>query len=185
MKSRSLFAVLFAVAAFAAAASAQNKAVNFSGTWELDVARSKLGERSMIESQALTVNQTDKDITIQTVTKRTPPPASAAGNERRGGRGGGFGGGDNNVTYTLDGKETKTEIEGRMGKIPVTRKAKIDAGKLQLSSSTTFSGPNGDITNSNKEKWELSADGKTLTVTAEREGMRGTESTTRVYTKKA
>ena len=184
MKSRSLFAVLFALSSFAAAASAQNKAVNFSGTWELDVARSKLGERSMIESQTLTVSQTDKDITIQTATRRTPPPASSAGIERRGGRGGGFGGGDNNVTYTLDGKETRTEIEGRMGKIPVTRKAKIEIGKLQLSSSSTFTGPNGDVTNSSKENWELSADGKTLTINAEREGMRGTGSTTRVYTKK-
>ena len=185
MKRNFFVLAIFAVMALAISAAAQDKTANFSGTWELDVAKSKLGDRAMIESQTLTVTQTDKDITIKTDTKRTPPPADAAASPRAGGRmGGGFGGGDDNVTYTLDGKEVKTEVDGRMGKMPVTRSAKISGGKLQISSSRTFTGQNGEMTMTNKEKWELSSDGKTLTINAERSGMRGAESTTKVFNKK-
>src|SRR3954466_2730632 len=98
---RNIFAMaVFSVMAFTISAAAQDKTANFSGTWNLDVAKSKLGERAMIESQTLTVTQTDKDITIKTDTKRTPPPADATPNARGGGGRGGFGGGDDNVTYT-------------------------------------------------------------------------------------
>jgi hypothetical protein len=192
MKYRYLAAMTVFAFIFAASAAAQNKAANFAGTWELDLSKSKLGERGgMIESQTLTVTQTDKEITIQTATKRTPPPADAAPNTRGGGRmggggfGRGFGGGDSATTYALDGKETKAEIEGRMGKIPVTLKAKADGSKLQLSSSSTFTGQMGDVTMTTKEKWELSSDGKTLTVETERSSPRGSESTTKVFTKKS
>jgi hypothetical protein len=175
---------MFAVMAMAISTAAQDKAVNFSGTWELDVAKSKLGDRAMIESQTVTVTQTDKDITIKTDTKRTPRPADAAASPRAGGgMRGGFGG-DDNVTYTLDGKEVKTEVEGRMGKMPVTRVGKISGGKIELSSSRTFTGQMGEMTMTTKEKWELSSDGKTLTINSERSGMRGTDSSTKVFTKK-
>ena len=97
--------------------------------------------------------------------------------------GGGFGGGDGTVTFNLDGKETKTEIEGRMGKMPVTQKAKWDGGKLQLSTSRTFTGQEGEMTMTTKDKWELSSDGKTLTINSEAQGPRGTNSTTMVYSK--
>lgn len=184
MKSKFVLAAVFSMFLLAITAAAQDKATNFAGTWQLDVSKSKLGDRAMIESQTLTVNQTDKDITIQTATKRTPPPADAAPNGRGGGRmGGGFGGGDNTVTFTLDGKETKTDVEGRMGKMPVTQKAKWDGGMLQLSTSRTFNGPDGEMTMTTKDKWELSSDGKTLTVNSERSGMRGSESSTKIYSK--
>jgi hypothetical protein len=185
MKRKFVLAAVISLFVLAISAAAQDKATNFSGAWELDVSKSKLGERAMIESQTLTVTQTDKDITIQTATKRTPPPADAAPNGRGGGRmGGGFGGGDNTLTFTLDGKETKTEVEGRMGKMPVTQKAKWDGAKLQLSTSRSFNGPDGEMTMTTKDKWELSSDGKTLTINSERSGMRGNESSTKVYSKK-
>jgi hypothetical protein len=43
----------------------------------------------------------------------------------------------------------------------------------------------GDVTMTTKEKWELSSDGKTLTVETERSSPRGSESTTKIYTKKS
>jgi hypothetical protein len=67
--------------------------------------------------------------------------------------------------------------------VPVTLKATFDGGKLNLSRSSTFSGPMGEMTMTTKETWELSADGKTLTVTTERTTPRGTDTTTRVFTK--
>jgi len=154
---------------------------DFSGKWTLDVAKSKLGERNNIESQTLTVTQTANDIKIDTATKRAAPPAGAPG----GGGGGGMGrGGDGAATYMLDGKDVKSEVAGPGGAmVPVTTNGKIDGGKLVLSSSRTFTTPNGPITATSKETWELSADGKTLTVNAERTSPRGTDTTTKVFVK--
>lgn len=109
MKRNILFAAILSLFLMAISVSAQ-KATNFSGTWILDVSKSKLGERVTIESQTLTVTQTDKDIKVATVTKRAAPPAGApagGGGGRPGG--GGMGGGDNTVSYNLDGKEVTIE----------------------------------------------------------------------------
>jgi hypothetical protein len=186
MKTNFVLASIFAALALTISAAAQDKVTNFSGTWTLDVSKSKLGDRNMIESQTLTVAQTDKDIKIETATKRTPPPADAPQGEGRGrGRMGGMMGGDMPVTYTLDGKETKTEMSGPMGSMPVSLKAKWDGGKLKLSRSSSFSGPMGDVTITSNETWDLSGDGKTLTVNVERSTPRGNESATKVFTKKS
>jgi len=184
MRSKFLYAALAGLI-FATAAFAQ-KAPNFSGTWTLDVSKSKLGDRNNIESQTLTVTQSDKDIKIETATKRTPPPNGGGGGGGGGfGGGGGMGrGGDGPATYTLDGKEMKMDVAGPGGNnIPVTMSGKIDGGKLMLSRSSTFNGQNGAISTSSKETWELSSDGKTLTVNAERVSPRGTDLTTKVFTK--
>lgn len=180
---KTLFFALTAVLCLFTFSAFAQKAPNFGGTWTLDVSKSKLGDRNNIESQVLTVTQTDKDIKIETATKRAAPPAGS------GGGGGGFGGGgrmggDVPATYTLDGKETKIDMAGPGGNtIPVTLKGKVDGGKLYLSRSSTFNGPNGEVTSTSKETWELSSDGKTLTVNAERTSPRGTDTTTKVFTK--
>jgi hypothetical protein len=158
------------------------KAPDFSGKWTLDVAKSKLGERNNIETQTLTVTQTANDIKVDTATKRTAPPAGAPGGG--GGGGGRMGGGDGAATYMLDGKDVKSEVPGPGGNtVPVTTNSKVDGGKLVLSSSRTFTTPNGPITATSKETWELSSDGKTLTVITERTSPRGTDSTTKVFVK--
>jgi hypothetical protein len=56
---------------------------NFSGTWELDKANSKLDERQAksIESQTLTITQTDKEFTVDVKTKRLPPPEMNGGDK--------------------------------------------------------------------------------------------------------
>ena len=172
------FVCLMTISAFA------QKATDFSGSWTLDVSKSKLDERARIESMTLVVAQTDKDIKIETATKRLPPPEGM--NQGGGmGRGGGMGfGGDGTNTFTLDGKETTTEIEGRMGKVPVKLKAEIDGGKLKLTRTSTFNTQMGEITTTTKETWTLSDDGKTLTVKRDMETPRGTNSSEMVFTKK-
>jgi len=178
------FVCLLAVSAFA-----QNKK-DFSGSWTLDTSKSKLDERMRIEAMTMTVAQTDKDIKVETATKRMPPPADAGGG---GGMGGGMGrgggmrgmGGDTNFTYTLDGKETSVNQETPMGAMPVKLKAEMEKdGKLKLSSSRTFNTPNGEMTMTTKETWSLSEDGKTLTVKREMESPRGTNSSEMVFMKK-
>ena len=174
------FTFVLCISVFAANAQ---KTTDFSGKWNLDVAKSKLGERSSIESQSLTVTQTANNIKIESSTKRAAPPAGAPGGGGPGG-GRGFGGGDMPATYTLDGKEVKSEIDGPGGnKVPVSMTGKFEGGKLVLTRTMTFNGPNGAANTTNKETWELSADGKTLTVNAERTSFRGTDTTTRVFIK--
>lgn len=183
MKKNFMFAAALMLLAIAISASAQ-KATDFSGKWSLDKAKSTLDERmaQSIESQALIVTQTATELKAETSTKRTPPPADAP---QGGGRMGGgmMGGGDGSFTYKLDGSETKTEVEGRNGKTPVSLKAKVDGAKLILSRISTMNTQMGEITITTTETWEPGADGKTLTVIRSTESPRGTMSAKYVYTK--
>ncbi len=179
MKRNLVLAAIFSLFLLAMSASAQTP--SFSGTWTLDVSKSKLGDRNMIAEQTLTVVQTAKDITITPVTKRTAPPEGAGGG---GGGRGGMGGGDMASTFTLDGKGKDVTMDTPRGPSTATLSGKSDGGKLILTTSRSFDGPNGPMTMSSKETWELSADGKTLTINTERTTPRGTDSTTKVFTKK-
>ena len=171
-----------AVCMLAAAAFAQDKkGADFSGNWTLDVAKSKLDERMRIESMTLKVAQTPTELSVTTETKRPAPPADAPVRAGGGGRGG-FGG-DGTAVYSLEGKETKIEMDGPNGKIPQMLKAKAEGSKLNLSRSMTMSTPGGDMTITTKETWELGADGKTLTVNRESTTPRGTNTSTLVFTK--
>ena len=184
---KALFLTAFVCLMTFAAFAQDKKSADFSGSWTLDVSKSKLDERSRIESMTLVVTQTDKDIKVETATKRAPLADSATSDGGQGGgrRRGGFGGGDGTTVYTLDGKETSIEEEGRMGKIPVKLKAELEGGgKLKLFSSRTFNTPNGETTMTIKEAWSLSEDGKTLTVKRDMETPRGTNSSEMVFTKK-
>lgn len=188
------FAVLLTlVCLFAVNVVAQAKKADFSGEWKLDVSKSKLGERSRIESMTMTVTQTDKELKVETATKRPAPPegAMSGGNNQNGGmnRPGGFGGGmgrgnfggDGTIVYSLDGKETTAP--GAMGGQAALKASMEKDGKLKLSRSQTLDTPNGQFNIGSKETWELSTDGKTLTVKRDTESPRGTMSTEMVFTK--
>ncbi len=178
MKKRFMFAGILSLFVLAISVSAQTP--NFSGTWNLDVSKSKLGDRNNIESQTLTVTQTATDITVATTTKRTPPPADAPQGGRPGG-GGRMGGGDGTTTYTLDGKEVKSEMQGQGGSMQVSTKAKIDGGKFVVT--RTMTTPMGDRVSS--ESWDLSTDGNALTITSQRPNRNGgSDTTTKVFAKK-
>lgn len=176
---------LFALSAFA-------QTPNFAGEWNLDKSKSKLSEQqtASIESRTITVEQNDKEIKATTATKRNAPAGGQGGPPPGGGGMGGGrgmmgGGGDGTSTYSLDGKEVVTERETQMGKIPTKTIAKIKDGKFHVESSTTFNTPNGEMTMTNKSVWELSADGKTLTVKTTQSGRNGDTTTEWVYTKKS
>jgi hypothetical protein len=91
---------------------------------------------------------------------------------------------DGTITYSLDGKETKTQEESTMGSVPLTCKAKLGKdGTLQLSQTRIIDGPSGKITVSTTENWTLSADGKTLIVKKETGTPNGKTSSESVYEK--
>ncbi len=171
-----------AVCLLTAAAFAQDKkGADFSGTWTLDTARSKQDERRRVEGMTLKVAQTPTELSVTTETKYPAPPADAPVRPGGGGRGG-FGG-DGTAVYSLEGKDTKLELDGPNGKIPQTLKAKAEGSKMNLSRSMTMSTQGGDMTITMKETWELGADGKTLTVNRESSSPRGTSTSTLVFTK--
>lgn len=153
---------------------------NFAGAWTLDKSKSQgLNPRQQnAESVSWVITQTEKEITIEEkITAGNPPAGGGPGGG--GGRGmGGFGG---PRTFNLDGSETSSETE--RGK--TVRKATLssDGKTLELSSKSTFNGPNGEMTLTSNEKLQLSADGKVLTVTRHSESPRGPQDSTLVFNK--
>lgn len=184
MKKNLVFAAV-AVFAFALVASAQ-EAANFSGTWTLDVAKSKISGPP-IESQTLTISHTGADLKVDQTTKRGAPPAGApqgpppgGGMGGGGGRGGMMGGGDGSTSYTLDGKAVKSQMQTQMGAMDISTTAKLDGNKIEITRSVET--PMG--ARSTTDKWTLGTDG-TLTIESQRPNRDGgMDTTTRVFTKK-
>lgn len=196
MKQKTILMAVACVLLSAVAVFAQGK-TDFSGTWTLDASKSKFDERARYESGTIKVAQTDKDITYTTDLKRAPRPDGAGGGGGNGGGGGGMGqgggnrggagagvGGPQSMTYTLDGKETSVDMPGPQGTTsPVKFKSSWDGSKLKLTSKRSFETPNGEITTTTKETWEVVDGGKGLKVVRESENPRGTQTSEFYYTK--
>lgn len=155
---------------------------NFAGTWTLDKSKSQgLNPRQQnAESVSWVITQTEKEITIEEkIAGGNPPAGGAPGGPGGGGGGRGMGGGPR--TFNLDGSETSSENE--RGK--TVRKATVsgDGKTIELSSKSTFNGPNGEMTLTSNDKLVLSADGKVLTVTRHSESPRGPQDSTLVFNK--
>lgn len=176
MKRNLFLTTLFLLLLTSAEISAQEKTPDFSGSWELDVSKSKLDGRARIESIKMNVAQTDKEIKIETTTKRTVNNDGGGMN-----RGGMFGDGTQTSIYSLvEGKFTRAQVmEMGKGSKTIDYKAKIDGNELTLESAAS----NGETTVTTKEVWSLSEDGKTLTVNREMQTPRGTQNSELVFTK--
>ncbi len=174
---------LLAISAFA-----QNKKANdFSGSWSLDASKSKLDERARVESMTLNVSQTEKELKVESATKRAPRPEgemAGGGQPRGGGLGGGRMGGDGTAVYSLDGKETTSEISGGQMTGKAAMKAEFAGDKLKLTTTRKISAQMGEMTLVTKETWELLDGGKTLKVVRESETPRGNTTTEMIFTKK-
>ena len=195
MKKISMLTALFCLMLAASAVFAQDKmtgqmkTANFAGNWELDKAKSKLPENSRVESIALNVTQTDKELKVETTTKRGAPTevkrpdtggAMMGGGMRSGGMGRGMMDGTQSVTYSLEGKETKLETQGIPGATATLRASMEKDGKLKLSTSRQM----GEMAMTNQETWELLDGGKTLKVTRNTESPRGSQTSEMYFTKK-
>ncbi|MEO6589549.1 MAG: hypothetical protein ABIP06_09610 [Pyrinomonadaceae bacterium] len=195
-----ILTMLFAAMAFgqkdaAAVSKMDSKVADYSGTWNMDVNKSKLDDRARVESMTMTVLQTDKELKIESSVKRAERTDNGGSDQmRRGGlpngggmgggmrRGGGFGG-DGTVVYTLDGKETVNDLTASAaGKFTYQAKTEKD-GKLKLVQTREFESPMGKVSVKTTEMWSLSTDGKTLTVKRDMETPRGTNSSEMIFTK--
>lgn len=151
---------------------------NFAGNWELDVSKSKLPDAMQIESMTLTVVQTEKELSIQSATKRA---RGSMGNLMR------RGDGNQTVIYSLEGKETNAEIgNGAMAGKETRRVSVTSDGKLSLTLMRSFnSETGGTITLKTNETWELMDEGKTLKVIRYMETPRGATNAELYFTKKS
>jgi hypothetical protein len=180
---------------------AQAAAPNFAGTWTLDKSKSQgLSQRIQgADSVQWVITQTDKELTIEEKVTggqmgggggapagAAPAGAPPAGGPPAGGGGGGQGGGrgmgmGGPRTYNLDG----SEVTGDTGRGKFVRKATLssDGKTLEMTSTSTFQSPNGEVTTTSTDKMSLSADGKTLTVVRHSESPRGPQDSTYVFNK--
>jgi hypothetical protein len=184
------FAMLLALSMTALA----QKGANFAGTWELDKSKSQLPGRQaeMIQSMTWTITQDANQISRDQKMERNPnaqgpggPPPGAGGPPPGGGggRGGGMGGmmgGGGPLTVKLDGSESKVENE----RMSSTTKAAWQGSVLEIKTVGTFNTPNGEMTTTTTEHWELADGGKTLKVHRVAESPRGPQESTWVFTKK-
>jgi hypothetical protein len=136
MASRQYLAV-FAVLALAALPALAKP--NFSGDWKLNASKSSFGP--MPAPDSMTIKITHDDPKLSTATKQSSQ----------------MGDFDQQATYTTDGKEcTNQGFGGSTTKSTV----KWDGDTLTIETKGQF----GDNEFTMTEKWNLAADGKTLTV---------------------
>ncbi len=188
-KKTALLASLCLLAMTFAVSAQQIKTENFIGNWKLDVDQSELGVRSNVESMTMTVSKTVlEDETMLTVTKVTKREQREGGSGILGRQGRGRGGsidGNNveTINYDLSGKETNSIVDrGRTaGKASAKLKTQGD-GSLVIVQTSEFDSPRGSVKIKNTETWNLSADGKTLTVSTESETPRGNRNSKMVFT---
>lgn len=188
------FAMLLALSVTALA----QKGANFAGTWELDKSKSQLPGRQaeMIQSVTWTVTQDANQLSRDQKMERNPnapgpggpppgaggPPPGAGGPPPGGGGrgGGGMMGGGGPLTVKLDGSESKVENE----RMKSATKATWQGSVLEIKTVATFNTPNGEMTTTTTEKWELADGGNTLKVHRVAESPRGPQESTWVFTKK-
>jgi hypothetical protein len=173
------------------AASAAPAPANFAGMWTLDKTKSKdlPPQWENVESYKLTVAQDAQQLTVDTkITRKENAEGTGAGGPPPGGGGGGRRGGGmgmmgpQNVSYKLDGSEATLDMGGRGS---ATAKAEWQNGgkTLKLTTKRTFNFQGNDVTSTTTEIWDLSSDGKTLTIQRTSESPRGTMNSTLVFTK--
>ena len=172
--------IFTAMLVFAAVVYGQKETTNFAGTWNLDVEKSELGGRSRIKSMTMTVTHSENELSYERKVEREEPSDGGMGGGRGMGRGR-RGGGNPAATFDLTGKETSAPSGGAGGDSKL--KAEIDGSTLKLVQDRNFNSPRGEISIITTEKWSLSEDGNTLTVTSETETPRGTRSSTMVFSK--
>lgn len=136
----------------AASSVAAQKKPNFSGTWEMDKAKSQLRLQSQLEHLVMVIEHQEPKLKV-TVTEKHAPPT-----------------GERNyvLQLTADGSEISSTLG--QGTIPQSSRTSWEAAKLvtkwnQANESTPMSGPQRGRGLPKTETWTLAEDGKTLTIT--------------------
>lgn len=147
-----IFAIILLAASVAFAARV--KPANYAGNWTLDKSQSKNLPRyyENIKSHKLAITQNEKLLNVDVEIKMGESDP-----------------GDFHLAYNLDGAESKTETPIRtpdgLINVPTTLKAvEIGDGKLRITISREINMNGSSFKGVTTEDWQLSADGKTLTI---------------------
>jgi hypothetical protein len=134
-------ALLFLVTLFAAAfAAAQSDAkTNYAGQWRMIKEKSDFGKFTAPDTMVRTIDQ--QDVTINVHTAQTGPAGKSSAD----------------VIYYTDGRESINEVRGRESKSHCF----WDGDVLVI---RTYAKASNNASIETEERWELSADGKTLTM---------------------
>jgi len=170
MKALTGFALALSVAVTLTAAP---KTPDYSGKWTLDRAASKnlppMFEK--VTSHRIDVSQTKDKFTVALdISRGEAPPIQQT------------------LDFDLTGKPTQTETTvhtpGGDRKLPMTLKASVrEDGRVEVTEEREMRGPEGPVTAMTYELWDVSADGKTLTVHRKDTMPRGTFEYDMVFTR--
>lgn len=162
----SVLCLVFISAAFA-------KTPDYNGNWTLDLKQSKNlpSFYTNIKSHKLAITQDEKVLSVA-----VEIDAGRSESDKI------------NFKYNLDGSETNTETSIRtpegLIKVPTVLKAVDVNGKLQITITRRVPMPDGEtFTGITIENWELSADGKTLTIHRTDDTPRGKMETEMIFVK--
>lgn len=122
--------------------SAQDAKPDFSGKWTIDLAKSDFGQMPPPESMVAVVEHNEPALKVTSTQKNAQGEIT------------------NVRTMTTDGKENTNTLRTMMGDQPFTSTTKWNGKALVTAYKLTFQDMAIDVT----ESWELSADGKSLTV---------------------
>ena len=143
-------------------AVAQGAAPNFSGTWSLDAAKSDFGPIPGPESIVMVIDHKEPALKV-TVTQKGPQGETT-----------------NDSTYTTDGKDNMNKMRSPAGDQDVKSTTKWNGKILATTRTIEAQGMSIGI----DDAWELSADGKVMTINRQLKTPQGDFSTKIVLNKK-
>jgi hypothetical protein len=161
MKARVYLAASAALLALTLTAAAQGMP-NFSGTWTLDPAKSDFGPMPGPESVVMTIGHKEPALKVNVAQKSQMGEATS------------------DSTYSTDGKENVNKMRGPAGEQDVKSTTKWTGKKLATNRTIEAQGMSIGI----EETWDLSADGKVLTIDRTLNTPQGAFSTKMVMNKK-
>ena len=135
---------------------------NFSGTWSLDPAKSDFGPMPGPESVVMVIDHKEPVLKVNVTQKSQMGEATNAS------------------SYTTDGKDNMNKMRGPAGEQDVKSTTKWQGKMLDTKRTIEAQGMSIDI----DETWDLSADGKVLTVTRTLNTPQGAFNTKMVLNKK-
>jgi hypothetical protein len=159
MKTR--LSVIGAILLLAVTAAAQSAVPNFSGTWSLDAAKSDFGPIPGPESIVMVIDHKEPTLKV-TVTQKGPQGETA-----------------NDSTYTTDGKDNMNKLRSPAGDQDVKSTSKWSGKILATTRTIEAQGMSIGI----DDAWELSADGKVMTINRQLKTPQGDFSTKIVLNK--
>ena len=159
---KNALATAVAILLLAVSTPAQNGTPNFTGTWTLDLAKSDFGPAPPPDSVVMTIDHKEPTVKSTTVQKSSQGDAT------------------NEATITTDGKENVNKLRAQGFDQDVKSTSKWSGKKLTTERVLEIQGMSIGM----NDAWELSDDGKVLTIVRDINTPQGSFSTKLAFNKK-